>query len=76
VNVDDPVCCGCHEEEAYHAGRAEGRSDAGMSDDPAFSLHRHECRDCRDRWWHDAGDEGCVGVKERTCPIHEERDYR
>lgn len=32
----------------------------------------HECWVCRDLWHHDTCDEeGCTGVKFRTCPMHE-----
>lgn len=36
--------------------------------------HRHRCWRCRDDWWHETGDEGCVGVRERDCPMCEDSD--
>lgn len=41
---------------------------------PAHFVHTHLCWSCRDTWWHYAGDEGCVGQHERTCPVCEDGD--
>lgn len=52
-------------------------ADAVMPDvdDAAAEVpHRHLCWRCRDDWWHMAGDEGCVGVRERTCPMCDDSD--
>lgn len=40
--------------------------------EPAVVPHTHLCWSCRDHWEHDAGDEGCVGVRDRTCPMCED----
>jgi hypothetical protein len=41
---------------------------------PATVWHWHRCWRCRQDWRHEAGDEGCVGVRERTCPECEDSD--